>query len=322
MYNFYKPYSIEYKFFKITKNNIEYYKTSKININKMKKTIITIITIFIICNNIHAQFGTTFPRKDLSSKNNNSIDSGTVRIWYALNATDINKQETYDDFLRLEIGNQISKCYSFFVFNNDSLVSDWIKKHPTAQSYPHTLGAEIKEKTWNENMYSEYFKDFSSNLLTQYTRLPHGGIRPCQYSEDIPVQDWEIGEDTLTIAGYLCQKATCTFRGRNFTAWFAMDIPIQNGPWKFGGLPGLILKVYDDDKLYEFECTKIENFKKKYPITLHANCKNYEKTNRQKFHKFVKSLYNDFFNVAGWKNMDDSPPLVWKPIPYNPLEME
>jgi GLPGLI family protein len=283
----------------------------------MKKTIITIITIFIICNNIHAQFGTTFPRKDLSSKTNNSIDSGTVRIWYALNATDINKQETYDDFLRLEIGNQISKCYSFFVFKNDSLVSDWRKKHPN-EGVPFKLGAEIKEKTWNQYMYSEYFKDFSSNLFTQYTRMSYG-LKPYQYSEDIPVQDWEIGEDTLTVAGYLCQKATCTFRGRNFTAWFAIEIPIQNGPWKFGGLPGLILKVYDDDKLYEFECTKIENFKKKYPITLHADCKNYEKTDRQKLHKYVKRMHEDFYNATGIRRLDGK---VWQPIPYNPLELE
>ena len=291
----------------------------------MKKLIIPIIAVFMFYENIHAQqFMPTNARQELSSRNN-PVDTCNLRIWYALNATDISKQETYDDFLRLEIGNQISKCYSFFVFNNDSLVSDWLKKHPTAQGYKDPQGYLGKTTTnWNEYQYSEYFKDFSSNLLTQYTRVPHGGIKPCQYSETIPVQDWEIAEDTLSIAGYLCQKATCTFRGRNFTAWFTMDIPIQNGPWKFGGLPGLILKVYDDDKLYEFECVKIENFKKKYPIMLYANCKNYEKTDRQKFNKFVKRLYDDFLNMAGWRqrNLENGSPRAWQKIPHNPLELE
>lgn len=53
-------------------------------------------------------------------------------------------------------------------------------------------------------------------------------------------------------------KATCTFRGREYTAWFCVDIPISNGPWKFGGLPGLILKVYDKDHLFVFESIEIE----------------------------------------------------------------
>lgn len=58
----------------------------------------------------------------------------------------------------------------------------------------------------------------------------------------------------------------CYFRGRSYVAWFTMDIPIENGPWKFAGLPGLILKVYDDKKLYDFECVKIEKNKISFPI--------------------------------------------------------
>ncbi|MDR1554258.1 MAG: GLPGLI family protein, partial [Prevotellaceae bacterium] len=230
----------------------------------MKKLII--LFCILVQSNVYSQnFGVIAPRRDLSVKDNHTIDSGTVRVWYALNATDINNQETYDDWQMLENGNHISKYYSYFIYRNDSLVADWLKKHLTAQSFPHSLGYKGKTtNNWNEYQYSEYFKDFSNNSLTQYTRMPRG-LRNCQHSETIPTQDWTITEDTLTIVDYLCQKATCTFRGRNFTAWFAMDIPIQNGPWKFGGLPGLILKVYDDDKLYEFECVKIENFKKKYP---------------------------------------------------------
>ena len=291
----------------------------------MKKLIISIIVILLTCSNIHAQsFIVTFPRYDLSSKTNNPIDSGNVRIWYALNATDINNKESYDDFQRLEIGKAISKYHSFFVFNNDSLVSDWYRKRPNAQNIPNSLGYKGKTITeWNEYQYSEYFKDFSSNLFTQYTRMPHRVLKHCQYSESIPTQDWTIEEDTVTVMGYLCQKATCTFRGRNFTAWFAMDIPIQNGPWKFGGLPGLILKVYDDNKLYEFECVKIENFKKKYPIMLYVNCKNYEKTDRKKLFKFIEKLHDDYYNMVGFtRNMDSGKPLVWKKIPYNPLELE
>jgi len=250
--------------------------------------------------------------------NTTTIDTGTIRIWYALNATDISKPETYDDWQRLETGTNFSKYYSYFVFANDSLVTDWLKKNPNPQGIPITLGAKGKKDGWNEYSYSEYIKDFSKNILTEYLRMPHSGIKDCQYTENMPVQNWNISNDTLTVAGYLCQKATCSFRGRNFTAWFTMDIPINNGPWKFGGLPGLILKIYDDDRLYVFECTEIE--KEKYPIIVYDS-KNYIKTDRLKLNELIRKMYDDFYNVSGWVSMNGTP-LVWKKIPYRPLELE
>jgi GLPGLI family protein len=286
----------------------------------MKKLVI--LFCILVQSNVYSQsFVPAGARHDLSLKNN-TIDSSNVRIWYAFNATDINNEETYDDLQRLDIGSHISKYYSFLLFRNDSLVSEWLKKHPKATSIPHTYVKIGKKKRWNEYSYSEYFKDFNKNVFTEYVRMP-ARVSHQQYSENISIQDWKIYEDTMVILGYLCQKATCRFRGRNYTAWFSMDIPIQNGPWKFGGLPGLILKAYDDDELYVFECVKIENFKKKYPVTIYGNCKNYEKTDRQKFHKLLKKVYDDYYTVAGMvaSNLDGSP-LTWKKIPYNPLELE
>lgn len=71
-------------------------------------------------------------------------------------------------------------------------------------------------------------------------------------SAEFPVQDWDIQEETKEIGNYLCQKATCTFKGRNYTAWFASDLPMPYGPWKLHGLPGLILSAYDDKKEVSF----------------------------------------------------------------------
>jgi hypothetical protein len=93
------------------------------------KDILIIFCFLAHCNIYSQHFGIVFPRTDLSSKNNNTIDSSNVRIWYALNATDINNEETYDDLQRLDIGSHISKYYSYFIYRNDSLVTDWLKKH-------------------------------------------------------------------------------------------------------------------------------------------------------------------------------------------------
>lgn len=72
-------------------------------------------------------------------------------------------------------------------------------------------------------------------------------------AENIAPQDWQISTDTATVLGYLCTKATTTFRGRDYVVWFTQEIPINEGPWKLYGLPGLILKAEDTAGLFRFE---------------------------------------------------------------------
>jgi len=264
--------------------------------------------------------------------NMNVVDSGNIKIFYALNATDISKPETYDDLQCLEIGSHLSKYFSYYVSNSDSLVTDWVKKHPNVQvkEIPTQLGAKGKFEGWSEYIFSEYFKDFSKKELTEYARMPFGLDKyDAQYSESIPVQNWAVSDDTLTVAGFLCQKATCKFRGRQYTAWFTMDIPINNGPWKFGGLPGLILKVYDKDKLYTFECVGIEKNKQKFPIKINKVYEQYRKTDRQKLWKTKKEVQEHYSDVlmaatgAGMLRFSSNDPTYREAqAPYNPLELE
>lgn len=246
------------------------------------------------------------------------VDSGSLRVWYALNADDLNAPETYVDLQRLEIGRSLSKYYSYLVFNSDSLCSVWMKENPNAQSVPTKFGLTRKYPYyWSEYQFSEYFKDYQSNLLTEYARMPaHMRRGDSQYSEEIPIQNWTILNDTLTVCGYLCQKATCDFRGRSYAAWFTMDIPIDNGPWKFGGLPGLILKVYDSNHLYNFECVKIENAKfliKKYDFD------RFRSIDRLKLLKFQKEINENYFKASGAISLKGK---KFESVPYEPLELK
>lgn len=68
------------------------------------------------------------------------VDSSSIRISYAFNAENIHEPNSYIDLQYLEIGKYISKYYSYFVFNNDSLIWDWQNKHPNAQSIPRKIG--------------------------------------------------------------------------------------------------------------------------------------------------------------------------------------
>ncbi len=71
------------------------------------------------------------------------------------------------------------------------------------------------------------------------------------YEENIKF-DWKILADKEKIGTYNTQKATTEFGGRQWTAWFSTDIPFQDGPYKFYGLPGLIVKIEDSEKNYSW----------------------------------------------------------------------
>lgn len=70
--------------------------------------------------------------------------------------------------------------------------------------------------------------------------------------EPAPVINWKIEKDTASFSGVHCQKATTVFKGRNWIAWYATELPFQSGPWKLNGLPGLIITAYDDKKEVQF----------------------------------------------------------------------
>ncbi|AZA87757.1 GLPGLI family protein [Chryseobacterium shandongense] len=75
------------------------------------------------------------------------------------------------------------------------------------------------------------------------------------YDEDRPL-NWKIMQETTKIGEYKVQKAETDFGGRKWTAWFTTDLPYQDGPYKFGGLPGLIVKVEDEKGEYSFDLMK------------------------------------------------------------------
>lgn len=95
--------------------------------------------------------------------------------------------------------------------------------------------------------------------LTQIVNLDAAGVY--QYVEPIPQLKWRILSKSKTILGYTCQCATVTFRGRDYEAWFTADIPLSYGPWKFQGLPGLILEVSDSKNEYRFTANGIQHVK-------------------------------------------------------------
>jgi GLPGLI family protein len=74
----------------------------------------------------------------------------------------------------------------------------------------------------------------------------------------LPVINWHISGDKASFGELHCQKATCHFKGRDYTAWFCPDLPVRAGPWKLNGLPGVIVEAYDAKKEVVFKFDRVE----------------------------------------------------------------
>lgn len=141
----------------------------------------------------------------------------------------------------LEIGRNFTKYWDWKLFESDSLV-----RNGCVRSYSKVLdGAEVDQITLMEI----FIHDLKSGKWACTGRV---GTQDFLYEDEITDMVWEISDSVSLVAGYNAVMATCSFRGRDYTAWFTPDIPVSAGPWKFSGLPGLILSVRDADGYYDF----------------------------------------------------------------------
>ncbi|MFY1048104.1 GLPGLI family protein [Chryseobacterium sp. GP-SGM7] len=101
--------------------------------------------------------------------------------------------------------------------------------------------------------FSARIHKFYPGMKVEYVDKVANGMTPVNiaYTEDLKL-NWKISNEKQKIGEYNTQKATTEYGGRTWTAWFSSDLPFQDGPYKFSGLPGLIVKIEDADKNYSW----------------------------------------------------------------------
>lgn len=275
----------------------------------MKNLLTSIILVFFLQNIYAQQF--TFNNRYENIEKYTVLDSAYIKCSYNLTYLKNNNKPkaTSTDFQILLIGRYISKYYSQYALDYNNFITDYLKKgHDT---YPHP-----KEKgAWSFEVFKNYPR--GKETVTDIASLLRGNF---YYEEDLPVFDWKVCDEKQTILSYSCQKATVSFRGRDFIAWFAVNLPVQNGPWKFGGLPGLILKISDTENNFLYECTGLEHLKQKEPIKFYRV--EYTKLSRSDLMKAYKRFHDDF--IGYMNNLGTEVDIVGGSLKlvYNPIELE
>lgn len=238
----------------------------------MKKTVKTFITgfilLFVFLPDVVAQSSVFF---DLPEKKN--IDQVKAIVTYILeyhsDSTNLNDKRAEE--MLLFIGNSHSLFISYNRARNDSLLEETARKMKNNPSDIRNLFGYYTSSSSPTRFNFEIFKNHENNLLTFIDRI---WTDHYSYTNQMNNLNWQIVPDSKKkILGYSVQKAITNYGGRKWEAWFSPDIPINDGPYVFHGLPGLIIHIYDTKKHYRFNLSSIDVPGNERPIqvTLYEN---------------------------------------------------
>lgn len=199
------------------------------------------------------------------SSDNAQLEKVLFRVIYksTLQATKEKQPVAIIDTMALDISQNQSIYYDWFQSKRDSIVSKIISEstmfivEPTPEFIQSILANTDNYKITDEKTKGEsavIYKTRSSSKVVTTNRKEQTFLK----LSEIVAPQWTMYDDEIQHLGYTAKKATTTFRGRNYTAYFTLDIPINDGPWKLFGLPGLILKAETDDEILKFEAIGLD----------------------------------------------------------------
>lgn len=217
-----------------------------------------------------------------------------------------------NEMTRLEVGDRVQYFYSNKSFQADSANAIVMKN---GGNYYNGDG----QIQWR--LYKNYPAEGKTSLLEKF------GMDRFVCTDDYAAPAWQpVADSSAVILGYQCSMAVATYKGRTWYAWYAEDIPLDAGPWKLGGLPGLILRAYDAQKHYDFTAAGIVNADPQALIYYKGG--KYEPVNRKTLNGIYRRYYAD---PAGY--ITNNPKITVryqdkfgndipspKNEPYNPIE--
>lgn len=163
---------------------------------------------------------------------------------YSFKMDTLNKDKVEKEIMNLDITKEGSYFYSALLITRDSLVNAEVEKGKASNSVNIDF-RKIRHPKVNFRISKTY-----PDLTTVY----HTSLNASNVAvKELNKMNWTVLPETKNIEGFKAQKANTYFGGRNWTAWFTNDIQIQDGPYKFCGLPGLILQIEDEEATHIFK---------------------------------------------------------------------
>ncbi|UOE37074.1 GLPGLI family protein [Chryseobacterium oryzae] len=204
-----------------------------------------------------------------------------------------NKADVKKEMMLLDIDKNGSSYYSQDKYISDSTTKAELEKQMKVSSGNFTIKRTEKGGVVGYKVTKQYpdFKTFIYLKVSSDTYKVEEDQKP----------EWKILQDKQKIGEYNAQKATTNFGGREWVAWFSTDIPFQDGPYKFYGLPGLIVKIEDKTGSHSmtlvgnktFQTVKTQEQDLPAGIQLFGMGGKEIETNEKQFKKVWKNYVND-----------------------------
>ncbi|MFD0941014.1 GLPGLI family protein [Pedobacter boryungensis] len=184
-------------------------------------------------------------------------DKALARVKYTFSHIQDTTQrdKPFTENMLLVIGKNASVFTSYDKINRELETKKQIQEQMKNQAGSGTFSIKIDGAPPKSSSLLDYFFFAKENKFITKERLFNNYL----IEEEAPKINWKLSKDTLSFSGVKCQKATAYFKGRNWIAWYATDLPFQSGPWKLNGLPGLIIEAYDEKKEVQFLFAGMDN---------------------------------------------------------------
>ncbi len=138
----------------------------------------------------------------------------------------------------LDITNQKSIYRDYLSVSQDSLITELSEKYKKSGN-----NVDMQKLIKTPNFTHKIIKEYPIKKVTYSDKVLQDNF----IYEEAPNFQWKILKEKKTIGEYKAQKATAKYGGKNWIAWFSNDIPFLDGPYKFYGLPGLIVQIEDEE---------------------------------------------------------------------------
>lgn len=158
---------------------------------------------------------------------------------------------------------------------------------------------QISEMYKQEGYIHHWLRLFYNKSKNNYLIQANVSFTRIDFEDNIPSINWKLVNEEKNINGYKAKKALTNLFGRNWEAWYTEEIPISYGPYKFHGLPGLILEIKDSENYFDFQFVSLTKSNSSIPKP-----KNYQrvKMTRVEFEEYIKKYKQNPFIVLGGRN--------------------
>lgn len=210
----------------------------------------------------------------------------------------LNEESQKQQMTELLIGDGVSLFRSHQKAAEDSSYRAYITTKVITMSIPTIIPiGEIN------NFNYQVVKDYSTGetkVYDEYTGSNLNNLKEIGYylEPQEAMSNWILSEDTMTIAGYLCQRADTDFGGRKWTAWFSPEMSeYSDGPYKFRGLPGLIFRVHDAKKTWDFQLVELTKVNSAVDINFKEGLK-FTKTTKEQLYKDRRDFQKNQLEIS------------------------